>query len=457
MKLLWKILLLLVVLAGAGYGLYAYLGSQPNSTLGRWYTHWTGHKSTLFRTSPVVKQDVLSSISATGTVEPEETIDVGAQVAGQILRFGKDPRNPERTIDYGTPVEVDTELAFLDQTLYQSRVAQAKANLERSKAGLLQMDAKLMQASRDWDRARELGPTRIITPADVDLARANFKTAEANVADAKAAILQAEANLQEADVNLGYTVIRSPVKGVILDRRVNVGQTVVASLNAPSLFLIAKDLRRMQVWASVNEADIGTIKPGQTVSFTVDAYPNQTFTGKVAPDQPRLNASMTQNVVTYTVVVATENEDLKLKPYLTANLKFEIEKHSDVLAVPNSALRWTPKPEQIAPDAREIPGSQRKKPAANAGEKPAAGDKEKEQGTVWIEDDGYVRPIKVHLGLTDGTMTEVLGDDLKEGANLVVGEIHQGPGQQNNNPFAPQMFRGNQNKDKDKDKPPQSR
>ena len=457
MKLLWKILLFFAFLAAAGYGLYAYVGSQPNSTLGRWYAHWTGHKSVIFRTSPVVKQDVLASISATGTVEPEETIDVGAQVAGQILRFGRDPRNPDRAIDYGTPVEVDTELAFLDQTLYQSRVAQAKANLERSKAGLLQMDAKLMQASRDWDRARELGPTRIITPADVDLARANFKTAEANVADAKAAILQAQANLQEAEVNLGYTVIRSPVKGVILDRRVNVGQTVVASLNAPSLFLIAKDLRRMQVWASVNEADIGNIKPGQSVSFTVDAYPNQTFMGSVVPDQPRLNASMTQNVVTYTVVVSTENEDLKLKPYLTANLKFEIEKHADVLAVPNSALRWSPKPEQIAPDAREsLSASQHKKPAAPA-EKPVVREKTKEQGTVWIEDDGYVRPIKVTLGLTDGTMTEVLGEDLKEGTNLVVGEIHQGPGQQNNNPFAPQMFRGNQNKDKEKDKPPQSR
>jgi HlyD family secretion protein len=138
-------------------------------------------------------------------------------------------------------------------------------------------------------------------------------------------------------------------------------------------------------------------------------------------------------------------------------LKFEIEKHTDVVAVPNSALRWSPKPEQIAPDAREsLSAAQHKKPAAPA-EKPPVREKTKEQGTVWVEDDGYVRPIKVTLGLTDGTMTEVLGEDLKEGTNLVVGEIHQGPGQQNNNPFAPQMFRGNQNKDKEKDKPPQSR
>src|SRR5205823_11154354 len=153
-----------------------------------------------------------------------------------------------------------------------------------------------------------------------------------------------KAALKNAEINLAYCTITSPVKGVIVDRRVNIGQTVVSSLNAPSLFLIAKDLKRLQVWASVNEADIGNIRSGQQVTFTVDAYPGRTFKGTVAPDQPRLNASMTQNVVTYTVVVTTRNDDGKLKPYLTANVNFEVSKHENVLLVPNAALRWKPNP-----------------------------------------------------------------------------------------------------------------
>src|SRR5262249_12654673 len=153
---------------------------------------------------------------------------------------------------------------------------------------------------------------------------------------------RSEAMLREAQVNLGYTQIRSPVDGVIVDRRVNVGQTVVAGLNAPSLFLIAKDLTKLQVWASVNEADIGNIHAGQSVRFTVDAYPKETFVGQVA--QIRLNASMTQNVVTYTVVISTDNSQGKLLPYMTANLQFEVDRRHDVLLVPNAALRWKPQP-----------------------------------------------------------------------------------------------------------------
>ena len=164
--------------------------------------------------------------------------------------------------------------------------------------------------------------------------------AKANVGVDEAAIKQAEATLRQSQVNLGYCKIKSPVKGTIVDRRVNVGQTVVSSLSASSLFLLAKDLSKIQVWASVNEADIGRIQPGVKVHFTVDAYPNDTFLGEVL--QVRLNATMTQNVVTYTVVVTTENKDMKLLPYMTASLQFEIERHENVLMVPNAALRWKP-------------------------------------------------------------------------------------------------------------------
>ena len=174
--------------------------------------------------------------------------------------------------------------------------------------------------------------------------------AKANVGVDEAAIKQAQATLKQSQINLGYCKIKSPVKGTIVDRRVNVGQTVVSSLSASSLFLLAKDLTRIQVWASVNEADIGRIHPGVKVHFTVDAYPNEIFDGEVL--QIRLNATMTQNVVTYTVVVTTENKEMKLLPYMTASLQFEIERHENVLKVPNAALRWKPRPKQIAPDIR---------------------------------------------------------------------------------------------------------
>src|SRR5262249_42173603 len=232
--------------------------------------------------------------------------------------------------------------------------------------------------------------------------------------------------------------IKSPVDGVIVDRRVNVGQTVVSSLNAPSLFLIAKDLRRMQVWASVNEADIGQIQKGQQVRFTVDAYPNEVFKGEVA--QVRLNASMTQNVVTYTVVVNTDNTSGKLLPYLTANLQFIVSEKSSTLLVPKAALRWRPQANQVHPDIRDkFVKSLRQKKAEG---KPAAEKDRVERGTVWVVDEGFVRPVRVRIGLGDGAMTEILGNDLREGVELVVGEARQENGGETTNPFTPQMFGG---------------
>jgi HlyD family secretion protein len=212
------------------------------------------------------------------------------------------------------------------------------------------------------------------------------------------------------------------------------------------LFLIAKDLKRLQVWASVNEADIGNIKPGQNVTYSVDAHPGQVFRGTVASDQPRLNANMNQNVVTYTVVVNTTNDDGKLLPYLTANLNFEINKHEDVLLVPNAALRWKPSPQQVAPEARDeyIQSQQRKTPP---GQKTSGeGDKEhhrKNTGMVWVEDNGFVRPVKVQTGLNDGVNTEIVSGDVKPGTALVVGENRQDNGGGTTNPFAPKMFSGN--------------
>jgi HlyD family secretion protein len=458
---------------------------------GGWYWFNTDSHAVSFRTVQVERGDLLATINATGTIEPEEVIDVGAQVAGQILSFGPDPRGSGKLIDFGCPVEKDTVLARIDEALYKAQVersqaqvasakaglesanaqvAQAEANVQRAEADLGQMQAKVYQSDRDWARAQKLGPSKALADVDYDTAQAAYRTnkaglavgeativqtkaaqkdAQANVLKAKAAVDDAVAALHNAEINLGYCTVKSPVKGVIVDRRVNIGQTVVSSLNAPSLFLIAKDLKRLQVWASVNEADIGHIHSGQPATFTVDAFPNRVFKGTVAPDQPRLNASMTQNVVTYTVVVNTDNSDGKLLPYLTTNMQFEVDKRSQALLVTNAALRWKPTPAQVVPEARDdYARALRRKAAASdktaGGAKPAAaGEKEAHnQGTLWVEDSGFVRPIKVRTGLSDGLVTEIVGGDLEEGAAVVVGETRVNNGGGASNPFAPKMFGG---------------
>jgi HlyD family secretion protein len=240
---------------------------------------------------------------------------------------------------------------------------------------------------------------------------------------------------------------------VVIDRRVNVGQTVVASLSAPSLFLLAKDLTKLEVWATVNEVDIGRIHVGAPVDFTVDSNPGRVYHGKVVPQGKlplRLNASMTSNVVTYTVVVSADNADMSLRPYQTTNLSFIVANKTNALLVPNSALRWQPARDQIAPDQRAAYFQLK-------GKKHGPTDPEaQDRGLVWTQaEDGFVRYVEVHTGLTDGVKTEVLevvGGDLPEQTRLVVGEEKKGgPGGGGTNPFSVQMFRGNKAKEKDKE------
>src|SRR5262245_49571450 len=315
-----------------------------------------------YRNEKITRGRLASIISATGTAVPVEVVDVGAQVAGKIEKFGIDL--DKRTIDYRSRVGEGTILAYIDPSLYASEVAVAQADVDlakeearRADADLEAADVRLAQANRDLVRARKLAGGGGLATADLELTQQNYETqraavpaARAMLEKAKAAVKRAQAVLDKAKTNQDYTSIKSPVDGVIIDRRVNIGQTVVSSLNAPSLFLIAKDLKKMQVWVAVNEADIGQVRQGQTVTFNVDAFPGQRFRGQVG--KIRLNAVMTQNVVTYTVEVNTDNSDGKLLPYLTANVRFEVDRRSGVLTVPNSALRWTPSPERIALDAR---------------------------------------------------------------------------------------------------------
>jgi HlyD family secretion protein len=412
-----------------------------------WWRMRSDHKLS-FRTAVVKRGDVAATISSSGTIEPSETVDVGAQVAGRITSFGTDINgNP---IDYDSVVEKGAVLAKIDDSVYAAALAVANAQVEQAKAGELsaaanleQMKAKLVQTEAEWKRAQALYSSKLLAQVDYDTAEANYEVArsdvsvaEAGVAEARAATVQAQAALDGAQRNLDFCIITSPVNGVIIDRRVNIGQTVVSSLNAPSLFLIAQDLTKMQIWVAVNEADVARIKPGAPVTFTCDAFPGRQFEGTVG--KVRLNATMTQNVVMYTVVVNTENPDNVLLPYLTANVNFTVGKQSNVLLVPNAALRWSPSsPNEMAADARSQNSID---PPAGDNPSSAKGAMGK-QGIIWLKDGEFVRPVEVKVGTSDGSNTAVAADNLKEGEEVVTGETTGSEPGATQNPFVPHFIR----------------
>ena len=413
---------------------------------GAWWWHARGDSKISFRTAVVKRGDVVATISATGTIEPIEVVDVGAQVAGLIKSFGKDEAGKQ--IDYGSVVDEGAVLARIDDSVYSAELAVAKAQMEQAKAGELsaaanldQMKAKLVQAEAEWKRSQELSNSKLLARVDYDTAQANYEVsksnvevAEAAVAQAKAATVQAQAGLDKAQRNLDFCVIKSPVRGVIIDRRVNIGQTVVSSFNAPSLFLIAKDLTKMQIWVGVNEADVGRIIPGAPVMFTCDAFPGREFQATVG--KVRLNATMTQNVVMFTVEVNTDNSDRTLMPYLTANVRFVVHKESNAWLVPNAALRWSPSAlAQIAPDARA------QNPIDPPGD--ATPDKKSTERSVvvWLRDGEFVRPLEVKAGTTDGANTAVVAESLQEGQEVVTGEAAGTAQAGTKNPFVPQIIR----------------
>jgi HlyD family secretion protein len=419
---------------------------------GLWWWRVRNETRIAFRTAIVKRGDLAATISATGTIEPVEVVDVGAQVAGLISSFGKDVSG--KTVDYGSVVEEGGVLAKIDDSVYSADLSVARAQVEQDKAGELsatanleQMQARLTQTEAEWKRAQELNRSGLLAlslfdsnRADYEVAKANASVAEAAIAQAKATTVQAQAALEKAQRNLAFCTIASPVKGVIIDRRVNVGQTVVASLNAPSLFLIAEDLTKMQIWVSVNEADVGRIVPGGPVTFTCDAFAGREFQGAVG--KVRLNATMTQNVVMYTVEVNTDNSDNTLLPYLTANVHFIVKKEDNTLLVPNAALRWIPSsPAEVVPDARKAIGENDLAQNDPPGDpKPANKDKpaRDRHGTVWVRDGDFVRPLDVRIGASDGSNTAVAAEGLQEGQEVVIGEIAAAQAS-TKNPFVPQI------------------
>ncbi len=429
-----------------------------------------------FRLGEVERGDLLITINATGTLEPEEVVDVGAQVNGRLLALGPDrrsetdPKYRDKTIDYNSVVRKGDLLAQIDPALYKATLDQAQSGYDRAQADLLQLRAKMLQTKAEYERAERLkdvklssvsgivqrngqlpSPTSIrgISDADYILAKANYEVAKANVKVGEAAIVQQEALLFSAVTNHEFTTINSPVDGTIIDRRVNIGQTVVAALNAPSLFLIAKDLRRMEIWTAVNEADIGRLKVGMPVSFTVDAFPDETFRGEVS--EIRLNAEMLQQVVIYRVIVAAPNDDLKLLPYLTAHVEFEIDRRQDALLVPNAALRYTPRPELVLQtpiqqsDARQTAAGDDESAEVrmvDAIDDDDADEPKGEARRVWVRKGNQVYSVDVLVGTTDGTRSEILGGDLEPGMQIVLGENLTEVVTEGTNPLAPPRFRG---------------
>jgi len=300
---------------------------------GFWY--WQGHRGggaeSAYRTTAVERGSIRVAISSTGTLSAISTVTVGSQISGQVT---------EVLVDYNSEVRKGDILARIDPKTYEAQIEQGNAQIASAQASLRQAQATLANAEADYRRKAELAERQLVSRADLDLARAALDQARAQVNSAQAQIRQQTASTQTTRVNLERTVIRSPVDGVVLTRSIEPGQTVAASLQAPELFTIAEDLSKMKIELAVDEADIGQVRPGQTVTFTADAFPDRQFKGEVA--QVRLAATTSNNVVTYPVVVNVDNSDGTLLPGLTVNAEIEVSNREDVLKVANAALRYKP-------------------------------------------------------------------------------------------------------------------
>lgn len=288
-------------------------------------------ESGAFRTVPVERGDIRVAISSTGTLSAISTVTVGSQISGQVT---------DVLVDFNDPVKVGQVIARIDPKTYEAQIAQGNAQVASARASLNQAQATLLNAELDYQRKSDLGARQLVARSDVDLAKAALDQARAQVNSAQAVIRQQTASTQTTQVNLDRTVIRSPVDGVVLTRSIEPGQTVAASLQAPELFTIAEDLAKMKIELAVDEADIGQVRTGQNVSFTVDAFPDRQFRGTV--EQVRLSATTTNNVVTYPVVVTVDNSDGTLLPGLTVNAEIEVSRRDDVLKISNAALRFKP-------------------------------------------------------------------------------------------------------------------
>jgi HlyD family secretion protein len=341
--------------------------------------------------------------------------------------------------DFNSRVKADQLVALIDPAPFQARVDQDQANLLRAQADVERVKANLVQAEKELTRSKELAKRELISAAELDAATASYDSLVAQIKVAEATVAQSRSTLQISTVNLGYTKIKSPIDGLVISRNVDVGQTVAASLSAPTIFVIADSLKKIQVQASVAEADIGKIVSGQDVSFTVDAWRERPFQGKVS--QIRLSPTTVQNVVTYTVLIDADNPDEKLLPGMTASVAFQVARHTAVLKIPNAALRFTPPAELLGDAAPADKGAEkdkekdRDKPKGPGG----GGERGRGAGKVWIQDMTGIRavPLQTVPGATDGSFTLLKSGDLQEGQEVITGVVQGGPDPGMSNPFGP--------------------
>jgi HlyD family secretion protein len=377
MKRIWAIVVILAVLA--------------TLTIRAFYASRTPDAPAL-AAEPATRGSIVSVIAATGTLDAVTTVAVGSQVSGTLQSLNA---------DFNSLVKKGQVLARLEPSLFESAVEQARANLVRAEADVEGSRVALSDADRQLQRAQELSAHQLIAAADLDAAVVAQRSAEAEVKSSAAQVTQARASLNQAEVNLSKTIITSPIDGIVVSRDVDVGQTVAASFQAPTLFIIAADLTRMQLKTSIDEADVGQIKPGEPVSFTVDAYPQEMFTGRV--EQVRLDPTVESNVVTYSAIVSAPNPELKLKPGMTATVHVEVTRHDDVVRVPSAAVRFHPSADLLKrlgvsePEGRNAP----------------------DIATLWIQNGESMQPVRVHVGVSDGSFTEVLDPTFAEGTRVV--------------------------------------
>ncbi len=342
----------------------------------------SGNKTKQYETQPIEKHTITQVVEASGTINPVNIVSVGSTVSGPISKI---------YVDYNSMVKKGQLLAEIDPRLSKQTVEQNRAAIASAQANLRDMQANAEMSRKTLRRYQNLYKRNFVPKSELDQAINDYKSDMAKISSARADIAKAQAQCRGAELSLSYTKIVAPVDGMIISREIDVGQAVAASFQAPELFTIAQDLQKMQIEVNVSEADIGKVKEGQDVEYTLDGYPDTTFKGKVT--QVRISPTTVSNVVTYSVIVGVDNKDLKLKPGMTANVSIITAKHENVLCVPNFALKFTPNPE---------------------------GPKYEKQG-IWVLIKHHLERIEIATGLSDDSYTEVISPYIKEGDTVVVG------------------------------------
>ena len=335
-----------------------------------------------YQTQKLEKCTITDVVEASGTINPVNTVSVGSTVSGLMKAI---------YVDYNSEVKKGQLLAQIDPANFQASVDQNRAQINNAEANLAKLNAEMVMAQKTYNRYKNLYNKNFVARSELDQAESDYLAKKASIGAQQASIAQARANYKTAMTNLGYTKIIAPVDGTIISRDIDVGQPVAASFQAPELFTIAQDLTKMQIEVNVSEADIGKVKEGQNVQYTLDGYPDSTFYGKVT--QVRLDSTTTSNVVTYTVIVSVSNEDLKLKPGMTANVSIITKESKDVMCAPSITLEFSPE---------------------------TNGQKYKDQG-IWILDNGKPRRIDIKEGASDDTNVEIISPRLKIGDDVIVG------------------------------------